>query len=73
LGTAGCNYLITVPQGDDIMLNYQSLGYHEAAALRELLNKKPIPLFANWLEKMGIYEDGHLSKNAGDASMFFSG
>ena len=72
LGTAGCNYLITVPQGDDIMLNYQSLGYHEAAALRELLNKKPIPLFADWLEKMGIYENGQLSKNAGDASLFFS-
>ncbi len=73
LGTAGCNYLITVPQGDDIMLNYQSLGYHEAAALRELLNKRPIPEFECWLEKMGIYEDGHLSKIAGDASLFFSG
>jgi ethanolamine ammonia-lyase large subunit len=71
LGTAGCNYLITVPQGDDIMLNYQSLGYHEAATLRELLNKKPIPEFAAWLEKMGIYENGRLSKIAGDASLFF--
>ncbi len=71
LGTAGCNYLITVPQGDDIMLNYQSLGYHEAATLRELLNKRPIPEFAAWLEKMGIYEDGRLSRIAGDASLFF--
>ena len=71
LGTAGCNYLITVPQGDDIMLNYQSLGYHEAATLRELLNKKPIPEFAAWLEKMGIYENGRLSRMAGDASLFF--
>jgi len=71
LGTAGCNYLITVPQGDDIMLNYQSLGYHEAATLRELLNKKPIPLFECWLEKMGIYENGRLSQGAGDASIFF--
>jgi ethanolamine ammonia-lyase large subunit len=73
LGTAGCNYLITVPQGDDIMLNYQSLGYHEAAALRELLNKRPIPEFECWLEKMGIYENGRLSQVAGDASIFFSG
>ncbi|WP_321391127.1 ethanolamine ammonia-lyase subunit EutB [uncultured Desulfuromusa sp.] len=73
LGTAGCNYLITVPQGDDIMLNYQSLGYHEAAALRELLNQKPIPEFECWLEKMGIYENGHLSQMAGDASLFFKG
>ncbi|MCF6267506.1 MAG: ethanolamine ammonia-lyase subunit EutB [Desulfuromusa sp.] len=71
LGTAGCNYLITVPQGDDIMLNYQSLGYHEAATLRELLNKKPISLFECWLEKMGIYENGRLSQGAGDASIFF--
>ena len=73
LGTAGCNYLITVPQGDDIMLNYQSLGYHEAAALRELLNQKPIPAFECWLEKMGIYENGRLSQIAGDASLFFKG
>jgi len=73
LGTAGCNYLITVPQGDDIMLNYQSLGYHEAAALRELLNQKPIPAFACWLEKMGIYANGRLSPIAGDASLFFKG
>ena len=71
LGTAGCNYLITVPQGDDIMLNYQSLGYHEAATLRELLNKTPIPAFTAWLEKMGIYENGRLSRIAGDASLFF--
>jgi len=71
LTSAGCNYLVTVPQGDDIMLNYQSLGYHEAATLRELLHKKPIPLFADWLEKMGIYENGKLSKIAGDASVFF--
>ncbi|SEA28686.1 Ethanolamine ammonia-lyase heavy chain [Desulfuromusa kysingii] len=73
LGTAGCNYLITVPQGDDIMLNYQSLGYHEAAALRELLTKRPIPEFECWLEKMGIYENGRLSQIAGDASLFFKG
>ena len=73
LGTAGCNYLITVPQGDDIMLNYQSLGYHDAAALRELLNKRPIPAFECWLEKMGLYENGRLSRIAGDASIFFKG
>lgn len=70
LGTAGCNYLISAPQGDDIMLNYQSLGYHEVPALRGLLNKGPIPEFARWLEKMGIYENGQLSRIAGDASVF---
>lgn len=70
LGAAGCNYLVSVPQGDDIMLNYQSLGYHEAPTLRGLLNKRPIPAFEAWLEKMGIYENGRLSRVAGDASIF---
>jgi ethanolamine ammonia-lyase large subunit len=70
LGTAGCNYLITVPQGDDIMLNYQCLGYHDGPALRGLLKKRPIPEFEVWLEKMGIYENGQLSRIAGDASIF---
>ena len=55
------------------MLNYQSLGYHDAAALRELLNKRPIPAFECWLEKMGLYENGRLSRIAGDASIFFKG
>lgn len=70
LGVAGCNYLICVPQGDDIMLNYQCLGYHEAATLRGLLNKRPIPAFDEWLGRMGISENGRLGKQAGDASMF---
>jgi ethanolamine ammonia-lyase large subunit len=70
LGAAGCNYLIAVPQGDDIMLNYQCPGYHEAPTLRELLRLRPIREFEEWLERMGIYEDGRLSSRAGDASFF---
>lgn len=70
LSTAGCNYLIAVPQGDDVMLNYQTLGYHDGAALRELLGLRPIREFEVWLEKMGIYKDGKLTKMAGDASIF---
>ena len=70
LSTAGCNYLIAVPQGDDVMLNYQTLGYHDGAALRELLGLRPIREFEVWLEKMGIYKDGKLTKRAGDASIF---
>ena len=70
LATAGCNYLITVPQGDDVMLNYQTLGYHDGAALRELLGLRPIREFEIWLEKMGIYENGKLTEKAGDASIF---
>ena len=70
LAAAGCNYLITVPQGDDVMLNYQTLGYQDGAALRELLGLKPIREFEVWLEKMGIYKDGKLTEKAGDASIF---
>ncbi|MEW9122551.1 MAG: ethanolamine ammonia-lyase subunit EutB [Thermotaleaceae bacterium] len=70
LSTAGCNYLIAVPQGDDVMLNYQTLAYHDGAALRELLGLNPIKEFEVWLEKMGIYENGKLTNRAGDASIF---
>ncbi|MBU5439225.1 ethanolamine ammonia-lyase subunit EutB [Tissierella sp. MSJ-40] len=70
LSTAGVNYLIAVPEGDDVMLNYQSAGYHDGAALRETLGLRPIREFEIWLEKMGIYENGKLTKKAGDASIF---
>ncbi|AOY75788.1 ethanolamine ammonia-lyase subunit EutB [Clostridium formicaceticum] len=72
LASAGCNFLIGTPAGDDIMLNYQSSSFHDAPTLRELLNLTPIPEFQQWLEKVGVYENGRLSKRAGDASIFFS-
>jgi ethanolamine ammonia-lyase large subunit len=72
LSSAGCNYFMSIPQGDDIMLNYQCTGYHEAPSLRELLGLKPIREFELWLEKMGIYENGRLSRQGGDASLFLS-
>ncbi len=34
------------------------------------MGKQPSPLFAEWLEKMGIFEQGKLSKYAGDPSIF---
>ncbi|MBU3128319.1 ethanolamine ammonia-lyase subunit EutB [Clostridium tagluense] len=70
LTTAGCNYFMGLPHGDDIMLNYQSTGYHETATLRELLNLKPIKEFDDWMEKMGFTKDGKLTEKAGDASVF---
>ncbi|MGO1712118.1 MAG: ethanolamine ammonia-lyase subunit EutB, partial [Senegalia sp. (in: firmicutes)] len=70
LHNAGCNYIIGTPVGDDVMLNYQSAGYHDIAALRELMNLRPIKEFDGWLEKMGITENGRLTSKAGDASMF---
>lgn len=70
LTTAGCNFFMSIPAGDDVMLNYQCTGYHEIPALRELLNLRPVKVFEQWLEKIGIYENGKLTKKAGDASIF---
>lgn len=71
LGTAGVHYVMGLPQADDIMLMYQSTSFHDVASLRTLLHKEPIPEFKNWLEKRGIWQEGHLGPNAGDASIFF--
>ncbi len=68
LTVAGCNYFMGIPHGDDIMLNYQTTGLRETAALRQLTNKTAIPQFQQWLEKMGFVEDGKLTKKAGDGS-----
>jgi ethanolamine ammonia-lyase large subunit len=55
LGAAGCNYFMGVPCADDVMLNYQSTSYHDALAVRRLLNLQPAPEFLAWLEEAGIY------------------
>lgn len=70
LSTAGCTYFMGIPHGDDVMLNYQTTGYHETAALRELLGKRPIAEFEAWLEKWNFIENGKLTGKAGDASVF---
>lgn len=72
LAGAGCNYFIGVPAGDDIMLNYQSNAYHDAAAIREVLGLRPIKEFEQWLEKMGIMENGRLTALAGDPTIFLN-
>ena len=71
LTAAGCNYFMGIPAGDDIMLNYQSSGYHDIQAFREIFGKKPIKEFEEWLEKMEIMKDGKLTEKAGDPSRFF--
>ncbi len=70
LTTAGCTYFIGVPHADDVMLNYQSTGYHDVAAVRELLRKEPIAEFSAWLARWGIWQQGKLGPAAGDASIF---
>ena len=72
LTAAGCTYIMGVPEGDDCMLMYQCTGYHEAAALREILGLRPTKEFDAWLEKMGFSKDGKLTPLAGDASVFLA-
>lgn len=70
LASAGCNYIMGVPHADDVMLNYQSTGFQETATIRELFGLHPIKEFEDWMEKIGISENGHLTERAGDASIF---
>jgi len=71
LAAAGCNYVMALPLGDDIMLNYQTTGFHDVATARRLLGYRPAPEFEAWLEDMGLMENGNLTARAGDPSIFF--
>ena len=70
LASAGVNFFMGLPMGDDIMLNYQSTSFHDNAAIRELLGLRPTPEFEAWMERMGILADGRLTAAAGDARIF---
>jgi ethanolamine ammonia-lyase large subunit len=70
LATAGCNFFMGLPMGDDVMLNYQSTSFHDDATLRQLLGLRPAPEFEAWLDEMGIMKDGKLTAKAGDPSIF---
>nr|WP_317330961.1 ethanolamine ammonia-lyase subunit EutB [uncultured Romboutsia sp.] len=69
LTTAGCTYFMGIPHGDDVMLNYQTTGFHEISSLREMFGLTGIKEFDAWMEKMGFSKDGKLTEKAGDASI----
>ncbi|PSW06119.1 ethanolamine ammonia-lyase subunit EutB [Photobacterium lipolyticum] len=71
LAAAGVNFVIGMPMGDDIMLNYQTTSFHDTATIRQLLNLRPAPEFEAWMETMGLMENGRLTAKAGDPSIFF--
>lgn len=71
LATAGCNFIIGMPMGDDIMLNYQTSAHHDTATIRQTLGLRPCPEFEAWMETMGLLENGRLTAAAGDPSFFF--
>ena len=70
LASAGCNYFMGLPLGDDVMLNYESSSFHDNAAVRDLLGFKPTPEFERWMEEKGLTRDGKRTHRFGDASLF---
>jgi ethanolamine ammonia-lyase large subunit len=68
LGAAGCAYLMSLPVGDDIMLNYQSTSYHDIPTLRRLLGKRPTPEFDAWLDARGIWRGDAPGPKFGDVA-----
>jgi ethanolamine ammonia-lyase large subunit len=56
LTAAGVTFVITVPGADDVMLNYQSLSYHDLLYLRSTFGVRPAPEFEAWLEKMDMVD-----------------
>jgi ethanolamine ammonia-lyase large subunit len=61
LAAAGCNYFMGVPCADDVMLNYQSTSFHDAATVRKVFGLRPAPEFEAWLEERGIFRNHELA------------
>ena len=57
LASAGVNYLMGIPLGDDVMLNYNTTSFHNNAQLREVYGLRPTPEFEAWLERIGLVAD----------------
>jgi len=65
LAAAGCNYFMGVPCADDVMLNYQSTSFHDAATVRRVFGLRPAPEFLTWLEQQEIFRNGELALTSG--------
>jgi ethanolamine ammonia-lyase large subunit len=70
LAAAGVNYLMGIPAGDDVMLNYETTSFHNNATLREIHGLRPAPEFEAWMERVGLWNSGALTDKAGDPSQF---
>jgi ethanolamine ammonia-lyase large subunit len=61
LSAAGVTFVIAVPGADDVMLNYQSLAYHDILYVRQTLGRRCAPEFEDWLRGTGLADaDGRL-------------
>jgi ethanolamine ammonia-lyase large subunit len=56
LVAARVNFVMGVPGADDIMLGYQSTSFHDALAMRDLLQRRPAPEFEAWLARQGLMD-----------------
>jgi len=61
LAVAESPFLIAVPGGDDVMLGYQSLSFHDILYLRSTLGVRPAPEFEAWLERMDLMIGGRVT------------
>lgn len=71
IAAAGCNFVMAIPHGDDVMLMYQTTGHHDVKAVREVLGMTATPEFENWMRKWDIVdENGLYTARAGDLTIF---
>jgi ethanolamine ammonia-lyase large subunit len=72
LGVAGVTFIMGVPGGDDVMLNYQSTSFHDALYIRDLLGLGRVPEFERWLQGVQITDEhGKLKESAGHPLLGF--
>jgi ethanolamine ammonia-lyase large subunit len=57
LCAAGVTFVIAVPGADDVMLNYQSLAFHDVLYVRQTLGKRAAPEFEDWLQRIGAVDE----------------
>lgn len=54
LAQARTSFVIAVPGGDDVMLGYQTLSFHDVLAARRMTGLRPAPEFERWLQHVGL-------------------
>jgi ethanolamine ammonia-lyase large subunit len=70
LSAAGVTFVIAVPGADDVMLNYQSLAFHDILYVRQTLGRRCAPEFEGWLQRMGLADpDGRLLEKAASGAI----
>jgi ethanolamine ammonia-lyase large subunit len=69
LAASGCNFVIGVPCAGDVMLNHQSVSYHDIAGVKSLLGRSAAPEFQAWLQRRGMVQGRGLPQFDGPARL----